>query len=225
MAVNRSLQDRAWDFSDWYLASTLVSMIKARTYFTCLWGYSMALSAMTLNIQCRWVDWAMTHSLGVQGQSEGGEASAFSVWVYCLNKPQLNKTPPNTLVHHLSSDLLLLFIFSFTMTTQWMESHLGRGNLSIFKQWCGSHTGGSRCPCEDTVILLTDLLQRQNNIVGVKCLRAQSSKWQEWQRIRHLLAFQGFGTTLQSKLLSSHWCHVVTTRPRGSTNISEDSIK
>lgn len=100
----------------------------------------------------------------------------------------------------------------------------GERNPFPLKEWHRAHTGGRRCPREDIAILPADLPQRQSRIVRVKYLRAQSSKWQEWQWIRHLLAFQGFGAILQSKLLSSHWCRVVTMKPWGTTNISVDNV-
>lgn len=100
----------------------------------------------------------------------------------------------------------------------------GERNPPPLKEWHGAHTGGRCCPREDIVILLADLPQRQSRIARVKYLRAQSSKWQEWQWIRHLLAFQGFGAILQSKLLSSHWCCVVTMKPWGTTNINADNV-
>lgn len=100
----------------------------------------------------------------------------------------------------------------------------GERNPSPLKEWHGAHTGGRCCPHEDITILPADLPQRQSRIVWVKYLRAQSSKWQAWQWIRHLLAFQGFGAILQSKLLSSHWSRVVTIKPWGTTNINVDNI-
>lgn len=100
----------------------------------------------------------------------------------------------------------------------------GERNPALLKEWHGAHMGGRCCQCEDIVILPADPPQRQSRIARVKYLGAQSSKWQEWQWIRHLLAFQGFGEILQSKLLSSHWCCVVTMKPWGTTNISADNV-
>lgn len=79
-AANRTLRDRAWDFFDWYSMSTLSTLIKARTYLTCLWGCTMPISTMILNTLMQMDRLSYDPLTGCVG-SECGGRSLSSQWL------------------------------------------------------------------------------------------------------------------------------------------------